>query len=340
MVLSSNFLIALLTILQLKHQLIDSCNHNAPCGCSNKSRLHSKIIGGQTARIETWSWVVSIRIQHIFRCAGSIVSNSWIITAAHCFSIVNDLGNNIFRINASDITVHAGSNHRYGQNQLSKVTDIIFHPNFDQSNFNNDIALLKLSSPFNMTDNILGKICLPNMSLNGYPPIDSLLVTVGWGRLWENGPESSTLQQVILTAVDYQNSTCYPLIYDQLKQFCAGVENSKKDTCQGDSGGPLMMFTSSKQWVIVGVTSFGYGCAQPGYSGVYTRITAHLDWIYLFINNTNDSIYPYSLISNSPFNDDDIEWQINMSFRHSMSLDLFIILISMLLCLITICSSN
>jgi hypothetical protein len=54
------------------------------------------------------------------------------------------------------------------------------------------------------------------------------LVAVGWGRRWENGPESSILQQVILKTIDYQHSTCYPLISDQSKQFCAGVEDSKK----------------------------------------------------------------------------------------------------------------
>ncbi len=64
------------------------------------------------------------------------------------------------------------------------------------------------------------------------------------------------------------------------------------DTCQGDSGGPLMMFTSSKQWVLVGLTSFGDGCAQPAYSGVYTRVAAYESWIKL---NTNGFYSPLPL---------------------------------------------
>lgn len=105
------------------------------------------------------------------------------------------------------------------------------------------------------------------------------------------------------------------------------------DTCQGDSGGPLMMFTSSKQWVIVGVTSFGYGCAQKGYSGVYTRVAAYSNWIDLFINKTDDSMNPYSLISNSPFDDDEFEWFMNISSHHSGSW--FVLLGSLILsCLI------
>lgn len=51
------------------------------------------------------------------------------------------------------------------------------------------------------------------------------------------------------------------------------------DTCQGDSGGPLMMFSSNNQWILVGLTSYGEGCAQPAYSGVYTRVAAYQDWI-------------------------------------------------------------
>jgi hypothetical protein len=91
------------------------------------------------------------------------------------------------------------------------------------------------------------------------------------------------------------------------------------DTCQGDSGGPLMIFTSSEQWVLVGLTSYGYGCAQPGYSGVYTRIPAYVNWIHSFINNSDNSIYPYSLIPNTPYDDDDLEWNMNQSIRSSMS---------------------
>ncbi len=57
------------------------------------------------------------------------------------------------------------------------------------------------------------------------------------------------------------------------------------DTCQGDSGGPLMMFTKSQQWELVGITSYGEGCARPDFAGVYTRVAAYQSWIATTTNN-------------------------------------------------------
>ncbi len=118
----------------------------------------------------------------------------------------------------------------------------------------------------------------------------------------ENGSISSTLQQVTLAIIDYRTSTCSPLINDYRLQLCASVADGSKgnyldyllfpyyflsiltDTCQGDSGGPLMMFSSNNQWILIGLTSYGEGCAQPGYAGVYTRVAAFQDWINSTMN--------------------------------------------------------
>jgi secreted trypsin-like serine protease len=59
------------------------------------------------------------------------------------------------------------------------------------------------------------------------------------------------------------------------------------DTCQGDSGGPLMMFNSDNFWEVVGITSYGHGCAEPDYPGVYTRVAAYEMWINITMNNGN-----------------------------------------------------
>jgi secreted trypsin-like serine protease len=67
------------------------------------------------------------------------------------------------------------------------------------------------------------------------------------------------------------------------------------DSCQGDSGGPLMMFTTSNQWVLVGLISYGYGCALANYMGVYTRVAAYQDWI----RDMTSSAYTNAVSSNS-----------------------------------------
>jgi secreted trypsin-like serine protease len=175
MMMASIFLITFLTIFQLQNPVIYSCNHNTSCGCSNKVRFYSKIVGGQNARIQTWNWVVSLHVRNKFQCAGSILSSTWILTAAHCFAIINNSGAKVFQINPSDVTVYAGSINRYEENQLRRVAKIYLHPKFDESNFINDIALLKLSSALPMTDVTLAKICLPNVFRNEYPPIGSLV---------------------------------------------------------------------------------------------------------------------------------------------------------------------
>ena len=166
-------MIPLLIVISLKIVMIDSCDHSVTCGCSNHSQFYSKIVGGLNARIGTWNWIVSIRVRNRFYCAGSILSNSWILTAAHCFSFLDDYQMNVIRINPSEITVHGGSINLREETQTRRVAKIISHPQFEESSFNNDIALLQLSSEFDMNDENLAKICVPSVSRNEYPPVGS-----------------------------------------------------------------------------------------------------------------------------------------------------------------------
>ena len=114
--------------------------------------------------------------------------------------------------------------------------------------------------------------------------------------MWESGSTSVSLQQVTVQTIDYRATMCSSILYNRQLQFCAGVYGGGKgmldeihclnfhanlclDTCQGDSGGPLMMYTTSRQWVLVGVTSYGRGCARANYAGVYTRVAFYQSWI-------------------------------------------------------------
>ncbi len=121
-----------------------------------------------------------------------------------------------------------------------------------------------------------------------------------------------------LQIVDYRTPACSELVADRQVQFCAGTSDFAKgnisfvlrslkfcfaifyiDTCEGDSGGPLMMFTSKKQWFLIGLTSFGEGCARKSYSGVYTRVAAFEDWIRLNTNRSDSKPQDFSDLTDS-----------------------------------------
>ncbi|CAF3924807.1 unnamed protein product [Rotaria sp. Silwood2] len=283
-------IIILLYLIQPSYQVVYACNSKAVCGCSLNPVSITRIVGGENASEASWGWAVSISINETFLCGGSILSSSWIITAAHC----------VENFIASQFIIYAGSTLVWSGTQNRSVAQIIVHPSYDSVTYINDIALLRLASPLMMSDPNVSPICVPSVSStilasDEFPTNGITVVAIGWGSLFENGQVSTTLQQVALTIIDYESLTCSPLIVDQNTQVCAGMSGGGKDTCQGDSGGPLMMFTSTNQWVLVGLTSFGYGCARPLYAGVYTRVAAYESWIR---SNTNDS-YWFMILSHA-----------------------------------------
>ncbi|CAF0936786.1 unnamed protein product [Rotaria sordida] len=222
-----------LCIVQSSAQAVYTCNSNASCGCSTNSTTVNRIINGETAEATAWSWTVSLLIEFSYFCGGSILSDSWIITAAHCME----------KVKPSDVIVYAGSNIRF-------------------TAYTNDIALIELSFPLNMMDSSIHTLCLPSVHssilANGEWPVpNTTVIAVGWGRMAGNGSSSMTLQQVTLQIIAYQVFTCSSVINDRRLQLCAGVSDGSKDTCQGDSGGPLMMLSSKNQWILAYVKIFG-----------------------------------------------------------------------------------
>jgi len=159
-----------------------------------------------------------------------------------------------------------------------KVCGKLEHPDYDSASSDNDIAILTLCDPltFNTT---IGPVCLPQMS---GPAYDSVLATVsGWGALASGGSAPDRLMEVNVTTMD--NTDCQvfyagnEVITDNM--ICAASDG--KDACQGDSGGPLITKESASLYSLIGVVSWGYGCAHPSFPGVYSRVTENI----AFINN-------------------------------------------------------
>ncbi|CAF0923503.1 unnamed protein product [Adineta steineri] len=254
----------------------------------------SRIIGGETAPSHTWGWTVGLYRSNHFYCAGSIIASDLVVTAAHC--IYSEI------LTLSKLTLIAGSNllsDTDKQGQIRSVHEVFIHPQYDNRLTLNDIAIIRLSKPFNMSDSRLAAICLPNAvtaeenAISEDPKPGTNLVVVGWGVTESgSGIKSKTLQQVTVQAVASNSTDCTTSTGDMVNStltFCAGVAGGGKDSCQGDSGGPLMAFVTD-HWELVGITSNGYGCALPGHSGIYTRVPYFIPFINTIMNQ-NQTLY-------------------------------------------------
>jgi len=149
-----------------------------------------------------------------------------------------------------------------------------------------DITLLKLEKPVEFDEDV-SPVCLPAVQDEALPPAGTQVFTTGWGLTTEGGQESQTLKQVSVPLVD--DDTChstYPQRFDQPTMFCAGLEQGGKDSCNGDSGGPVVyQDPATGAWKQVGITSWGKGCAEPDEYGVYSKVSAYVDFINQYVTD-------------------------------------------------------
>ena len=146
-------LVVLFALIGQSEQAVYTCDRTASCGCSKNSATVSRIVGGEVAASATWGWTVSLDINSAL-CAGSILSDSWVITVAHC----------LVGILPSQVIVYAGSTARYRGTQTRRAARLIVHSGFNPITFEDDIALIQLATPLNMSDPNVSAICLPSAS--------------------------------------------------------------------------------------------------------------------------------------------------------------------------------
>lgn len=252
------------------------------CGTPFVEVEDTRIVGGHPAKLGAWPWLVALGYKSSpssdikFLCGSALITRRHVITAAHCVHGRKDLY--VARLGELDLKRDDD-----GATPIDiLIQDRKVHEGYNPTSFTNDIAILKLQDDVTFTT-LIRPICLPlPPDIRSQDFVRRYPFIAGWGSIHFNGPSSSELLQlqvpVVTQAQCKEAFKSFSIAHIDDRVLCAGFAVGGKDACQGDSGGPLML-AKSDRFYLIGIVSFGFRCAEPGYPGVYTRVTAFIDWI-------------------------------------------------------------
>ncbi|XP_046675171.1 trypsin-like [Homalodisca vitripennis] len=245
-----------------------TCN----CVCGQYGR-DMRIVGGTEADAQEFPWIVLLSNRGKFYCGGTLITAKHVLTAAHCTQ----------QIRKEHVTVTIGEHNRNNSTeklQTRKVVRMTPHKGFTMLTFDNDIAILELDSPVTLYKTSVRTACLPNSDDEDYTGRSATVA--GWGRLAERKKKTSELLRKVEVPI-LSESECKSKGYPDSKitenMICAGYTDGKKDACQGDSGGPLHAMDAKNVTEVIGIVSWGRGCARPNFPGIYTRVARYISWI-------------------------------------------------------------
>ena len=256
------------------------CALALPCAAQARA-VEPRIVGGDIVQQDHYPWQVAMLSSGGSQyCGGTLVAKEWVLTADHCWPL---------------LTEHARvkSIYRSSGGEVYDIAEVVRHPQADgredpvghQPTYRYDVNLVRLSAP--VTD--ARPLVVAGPADDAWWAAGDLLTITGWGHTSEGGLSSSTMREAQVPRVaDASCTAVYGADFEAGNMLCAGYVEGGVDTCQGDSGGPIIAPTVASpskrnpaHWRLVGVTSWGAGCAVAGYPGVYARIADPVirDWI-------------------------------------------------------------
>ncbi|XP_054259712.1 venom protease-like isoform X2 [Macrosteles quadrilineatus] len=268
------------------------------CG-KPKLKFEDKIINGRPAELGAYPWMANIGYTMnsnlsdnvSWNCAGSLITDQYILTAAHCVhhTTIRNRKPPLFvkKVRLGDLDLDP--NVVDGANPMDfDVEKVTWHEGYSNARKENDIALIKLKNKVKFTG-LMRPICLPPPQFQDNLFVGSFPTIAGWGKSTVNNAGQTT--RLLEAEVEIQDtSECRRNVTSTSKLRNAIIDHRVvcaaspgKDSCQGDSGGPLMLLKDIRRnggnYFLMGVVSYGFGCAEEGYPGVYTRVSEYMSWL-------------------------------------------------------------
>nr|KAI8740305.1 serine peptidase 1 [Biomphalaria glabrata] len=272
------------------HNTIDSgtCGLRPTLPDNGTQELNTRVVGGFESIRNSWPSICSLRHSQYpdsHFCGADLIKNLYgdyfMITAAHCVQ-----NNNQSSQYLAFCGVHNVSSRTEPHRIKVEFSNLSIHPFFNHTTLDYDVAIFSISTSV-PTNEFISPVCLPYEDML----VGEKAIVVGWGSLRPETPHARVLHQVTVPIMPQETCqsmyTADAVITDRM--FCAGLRSGGIDACDGDSGGPLYSYRLN-EWNLIGIVSWGYGCADPGYTSVYTDVMVVRDWINRIINYLPDDI--------------------------------------------------
>ncbi|XP_045765999.1 trypsin alpha-3-like [Maniola jurtina] len=248
-----------------------SCSLSTSLPASSLNEIN-RVVNGEPIDISQIPYHAALRrkssVGWIYTCGAAIITTKTLLTAAHCVTAIQS--------DPSQLRVAVGTSSRswwIDGGTIYNLKSVYPHERYSSLTLEHDIAMLVTSKKINFNKNVDAVfIPEPNFSLS----LGEAALVSGYGIISYEGPVSSVLRAA---SVEIVSQNICARAYRRIAKIsdgmlCAIANNPPRDACQGDSGGPLVV-----KGTLVGIVSWGEGCANITYPGVYTRVSEYYSWI-------------------------------------------------------------